>query len=191
MLQRGFADFDGELDWRHDREFSGYNVLNVGGTYESMMRWLGPGNRVMGMTRIHIPRRRDEQGALRDATIPDHVEVLYELANGAPVHMKFSETTGLSSGNDIWIFGSEGTIRVDGEQKIFVGRRGDSQLTELPNPREEQAFHRVEEEFVNAIRGTEEVSLNTFEIGVRYMEFTEAAYRSSASGRAINLPLAV
>ena len=99
MLQRGFADFDGELDWRHDREFSGYNVLNVGGTYESMMRWLGPGNRVMGMTRIHIPRRRDEQGALRDATIPDHVEVLYELANGAPVHMKFSETTGLSSGN--------------------------------------------------------------------------------------------
>ena len=189
MLQRGFADFDGELDWRHDREFSGYNVLNVGGTYESVMRWLGPGNRVMGMTRIQIPRRRDEQGALRDATIPDHVEVLYELANGAPVHMKFSETTGLSSGNDIWIFGSEGTIRVDGEQKIFVGRRGDSQLTELPNPREQQAFHRVEEEFVNAIRGTEEVSMNTFEIGVRYMEFTEAAYRSSESGRAIDLPL--
>ncbi len=189
MLQRGFADFDGELDWRHDREFSGYNVLNVGGTYESVMRWLGPGNRVMGMTRIHIPRRRDEQGALRDATIPDHVEVLYELANGAPVHMKFSETTGLSSGNQIWIFGSEGTIRIDGEQKIFVGRRGDSQLTELPNPREEQAFHRVEEEFVNAIRGTEKVSMNTFEIGVRYMEFTEAAYRSSESGRAIDLPL--
>ena len=191
MLQRGFADFEGELDWRHDREFSGYNVLNVGGTYESVMRWLGPGNKVMGMTRVHIPRRRDEQGALRDATIPDHVEVLYELANGAPVHMKFSETTGLSSGNDTWIFGSEGTIRVDGQQKIFVGRRGDSQLTELPNPREEQAFHRVEEEFVNAIRGTEEVSLNTFEIGVRYMEFTEAVYRSSESGRAIALPLAL
>ena len=58
----------------------------------------------------------------RTATIPDHVEVLYELANGAPVHMKFSETTGLSRGNQIWIFGSEGTIYVDNEQKIFGGR---------------------------------------------------------------------
>ena len=43
MLQRGFAGFGGELDWRHDPEFSGVNVLNVGGTYESAMRWLGPG----------------------------------------------------------------------------------------------------------------------------------------------------
>ena len=191
MLQRRFAEFDGELDWRHDREFSGYNVLNVGGTYESMMRWLGHGNRVMGMTRIHVPRRRDERGALRDATIPDHVEVLYELDNGAPVHMKFSETTGLSTGNQTWIFGSEGTIHIDGEQKIFVGRRGDSQLTELPNPPAEQAVHRVEEEFINAIRGVEKVSLNTFDIGVRYMEWTEAVYRSSESGRAISLPLTV
>jgi predicted dehydrogenase len=191
MLQRDFASFDGELDWRHDREFSGYNVLNVGGTYESVMRWLGPGNRVRGITRIQVPRRRDEQGTLRDATIPDHVEVLYELENGAPVHMKFSETTGLSTGNDIWIFGSEGTIRVDGGQKIFVGRRGDNALAELPNPREQQAQHRVEEEFINAIRGVEKVTLNTFDIGVRYMEFTEAVYRSSESGRAIDLPLSL
>ena len=38
MLQRNFASFGGELDWRHDAEFSGINVLNVGGTYESAKR---------------------------------------------------------------------------------------------------------------------------------------------------------
>jgi predicted dehydrogenase len=190
MLQRGFASFDGALDWRHDPEFSGINVLNVGGTYESAMRWLGPGNRVMAMTRVHVPTRRDEQGRRRAATLPDHVEVLYELANGAPVHMKFSETTGLSAGNQTWIFGSEGTIHVDGEQKIFVGKRGDTALAELPNPREQQAAHRVEEEFINAIRGRERVTMNTFEIGVRYMEWTEAIHRSAASGTAVSLPLA-
>jgi predicted dehydrogenase len=189
MLQRGFAAFDGELDWRHDPEFSGINVLNVGGTYESAMRWLGPGNRVLAKTRVHIPQRRDEQGRLRAATIPDHVEVLYELGNGAPVHMKFSETTGLSRGNQIWIFGSEGTIHVDDEQRIFGGRRGDRELAELPNPREQQAAHRVEEEFINAIRGREQVALNTFEIGVRYMEWTEAVHLSAASGAAVSLPL--
>ncbi len=190
-LQRGFADFNGELDWRHNPEFSGYNVLNVGAIYESMLRWLGPGNRVMGMTRVHIPTRRDEQGASRAATIPDHVEVLYELANGAPVHMKFSETAGLSRGNDTWIFGSEGTIHVDNANKIFVGRRGDRELAEHPNPPEGQFRHRVEEEFINAIRGIEPVTQNTFEIGVRYMEWTEAIYRSAESGTAVSLPLAI
>jgi predicted dehydrogenase len=190
-LQRGFANFGGELDWRHNPEFSGYNVLNVGAIYELMMRWLGPGNRVMAKTRVHIPTRRDEQGAPHAATIPDHVEVLYELANGAPVRMKFSETTGLSRGNDTWIFGSEGTIHVDNDMNIFVGRRGDEALRLHPNPPEGQARHRVEEEFVNAIRGIEPVAQNTFEIGVRYMEWTEAIYRSAESGAVVNLPLAI
>jgi len=190
-LQRGFANFGGELDWRHNPEFSGINVLNVGAIYESMMRWLGPGNHVMAKTRVHVPTRRDERGASRPATIPDHVEVLYELGNGAPVHMTFSETTGLSRGNDTWIFGTEGTLHVDNEQRIFVGRRGDRELAEHPNPPEGQARHRVEEEFINAIRGIEPVTTNTFEIGVRYMEWTEAIYRSQASGAAVSLPLAL
>jgi predicted dehydrogenase len=60
----------------------------------------------------------------------------------------------------------------------------------LPNPREQQAAHRVEEEFINAIRGRERISMNTFEIGVRYMEWTEAIYRSARSGTAVQLPLA-
>jgi predicted dehydrogenase len=191
MLQRGFANFAGPLDWRHDPQFSGINVLNVGGTYESVMRWLGPGDRVMAKTRVHVPTRVDEQGVAHAAAMPDHVEVLYELTNGAPVRMKFSETTGLSRGNDIWIFGSEGTIHINGEQDIFVGRRGDRELAAHPNPPAEQSRHRVEEEFVNAIRGIEAVTLNTFAIGVRYMEWTEAIYRSAESGIAVNLPLAV
>jgi predicted dehydrogenase len=189
-LQRGFADFGGELDWRHNPEFSGLNVLNVGAIYELMMRWLGPGNRVTAKTRVHIPTRRTEQGAQVPATIPDHVEVLYELANGAPVHMVFSETTGLSRGNDLWIFGSEGTIRVDDANDIFVARRGDRELEAYPNPPEGQYRHRVEEEFINAIRGVEPVSMNTFEIGVRYMEWTEAIHRSAESGDTVTLPLA-
>ena len=48
----------------------------------------------------------------------------------------------------------------------------------------------MEEEFINAIRGIEPVAMNTFEIGVRYMEWTEAIYRSADSGAAVTLPLA-
>jgi len=187
--QRSFPNFDGELDWRHDREYSGYNVLNIGSTYESAMRWFGPGTRVMAMTKTHVPFRRDYDGQLRAALLPDHLDVLYELVNGAQVHMKFSETSGLSSGNQTWIFGSEGTVYVDGEQNISTGRRGDSQLRRFDNPEDRQAVYRVEEEFINAIRGLEEVTMATFETGVRYMEWTEAVHRSAATGAAVHLPL--
>jgi len=190
-VQRRFANFDGELDWRHNREFSGFNVLNIGSTYESMMRWFGPGNRVMAMTKTHVPYRRDAEGELQAVAIPDHIDVLYELVNGAQVHMKFSETSGLSDGNQTWIFGSEGTIHVDSEQNIFVGRRGEAELSEFANPSEQQAVSRVEEEFISAIRGVEEITMTTFETGVRYMEWTEAVDRSSKSGSVIYLPLTI
>ncbi len=180
---------DGELDWRHNREFSGYNILNLGSTYESLMRWLGPGNRIMAQTKIHVPERRDSSGVLVATTLPDHVNAVFELSNGAQVHLRASETSGLSAGNATWIHGTEGTIHVDSGLNVFAGRRGDSELTQVPNPPEQQAYHRVEEEFVNAIRGVEEVTMATFETGVRYMEFTEAVHRSADSGQAVYLPL--
>jgi len=187
---RNFASYGGELDWRHNREFSGLNVMNLGSTYESMMRWFGPGNQVNAQTRIHVDRRRDENGSAAPVTLPDHVEALYQLQNGAQVHMRFSETTGLATGNQTWIHGSEGTIHVDNDLNVYGGRRGESQLSPIANPQAEQAIYRVEEEFINAIRGIEQITLNTFEIGVQYMDFTEAVHRSAQSGRTITLPLA-
>ena len=191
MLQRGFASFDGELDWRHDPEFSGINVLNVGGTYESAMRWLGPGNRVMAKTRVHIPPRRDEQGRQRAATIPDHVEVLYELAQRRARPHEVQRDDGplapaIRSGSSAARARSTSTTSSGSSAAAAAIRRSRSS----PNPREQQAAHRVEEEFINAIRGREQVSMTTFETGVRYMEWTEAVHRSAASGAAVQLPLA-
>ena len=186
---RGFADFAGELDWRHSQEFSGLNVMTVGATYESMMRWLGRGTRVMAMAKVHVPYRRAANGQRASVTLPDHVDVLYELASGAQVHMRFSETTGLSTGNQTWIHGTEGTIHIDDRQNVHGGKRGEKQLREIPNPPEGQAVARVEAEFIRAIRGLEPVTTNTFEIGVHYMEWTEAVHRSAMSGQAVHLPL--
>jgi len=188
-LQNRFADLGGPLHWRHDWKLSGYNTLNIGAAYESMMRWVGRGNRVIAMAKIHVPYRRNERGTLTSVSIPDHVDILYELANNAQVHMRMSATTGLSTGTQIWFYGTEGTIHVDQQQHIFAGRRGDTQLTEVPNPPEQQAYYRVEEEFTNAIRGKEEITMVPFEMGVHYMEWTEAVIRSAQTGQAIYLPL--
>jgi len=189
-LRRSFANFNGELDWRHNREFSGFNTLNIGSTYESMMRWFGTGNRVTAQSKVQIKNRRNSAGESAPVSIPDHVDVLYELANQAQVHMRFSETTGLSSGSQTWIYGSEGTIHVDNRLNVSAGRRGDTELSPVANPTQQQAYYRVEEEFINAIRGIEQVTMATFETGVQYMEWTEAVHRSAETGQVVNLPLA-
>jgi len=46
---------------------------------------------------------------------------------------------------------------------------------------------RVEEEFINAIRGVEEIEFNDFAKGVRYMEFTKAVERSALTGQAVDI----
>jgi predicted dehydrogenase len=185
----GFMDADGPMHWRNDRDLSGYNILNMGIWYEAMIRWVGRATRVMAMTQINVSQRRDEQGNPVPVTIPDHVDILANLSNGAQANLRFSAVAGLSPGNEFWLYGSEGTIRVDSGLNVFGGRRGESQLSEIPNPEKNQATWRVEEEFCNAIRGQEKVTRTPFDVGVHYMEFTEAVTRSAQLGEAVSLPL--
>ena len=97
--------------------------------------------------------------------------------------------TGLAPGNDVWIYGAEGTLRLDSGLNVWGGKRGEHQLTEIPNPSEGQAYWRVEEEFCRAIRGQERITRTPFDVGVHYMEFTEAVTRSAQTGQAVGLPL--
>ena len=188
-LGPSFADFDSPMHWRQDRALSGYNILNMGIWYEAMIRWVGPATRVMAMTKVGVPRRRDGSGHWQAVTIPDHVDILCQLANGAQAHLRFSAVSGLSPGNEVWLYGTEGTIHVDNRFNVFGGRRGDAQLSEIPNPPEKQYSWRVEEEFISAIRGKEPVMRTPFPVGVHYMEWTEAVTRSAQTGQAIALPL--
>lgn len=186
--QAGFVDRNAPLHWRQDASLSGHNILNMGIWYEAMMRWLGPAQRVMAMTKVAIPRRRDAAGAWHEVRVPDHVDILADLAAGAVAHLRFSAVTALAPPSEAWIFGSDGTLRIEPDAKRLTGgRRGDSELREIPIPAAERIGWRVEEEFVNAIRGREKIARTTFEDGVRYMEFTDAVARSAARGQAIDV----
>jgi predicted dehydrogenase len=183
-----FVDREEALHWRHDVALSGHNVMNMGIWYEAMVRWLPPARRVMAMGKIAVPQRRDDQGVLRDVKIPDHLEILATLRDGAMARLRFSSVAALGPPSEVWIFGSDGTLRLDAEGKrLFGARRGDKALAEITIPAERRVGWRVEEEFVNAIRGREKVSRTTFEDGVRYMEFTDAVAQSLALGRAVDV----
>jgi predicted dehydrogenase len=186
--QARFADVGEGLHWRQDVRLSGNNVLNMGIWYETMMRWVGPAKSVTAMTKIAVPRRKDDTGAWHDVKVPDHVDILGRLAGGGVAHLRFSALTAFAPPAEAWIYGSEGTLRIEADAKrLSGGRRGDKALAELAISKEQRIGWRVEEEFVNAIRGREKIAFTTFEDGVRYMEFTDAVAMSAASGRAVEV----
>jgi predicted dehydrogenase len=183
-----FIDRDSPLHWRHDFGFSGYNTMTMGIWYEAVMRWVGEATRVVALTRTFVRTRRDADGALHALRIPDHVDILADLACGAQLRMQVSAVTGLADPPSITVYGDRGTLRLSGEH-LLGGQKGDRTLSPIEIPAHEVDGWRVEEQFIAAIRGQQPVRLTTFEDGVRYMEFTEAVARSSASGIAVSLPL--
>ena len=189
--RRGFVEFGQDLHWRVDPDLNGFNIpLGLGAAYEGLAHLLGRATRVTAMSKVHAPQRRAADGEMVSKGGADHVDVLYEVANGAQVHLRVSTTTALAGGSQTWLFGSEGTIQVAGG-RILGGRRGDSELREIPDSPQAPGLRRVgvEERFINTIRGTAENTTESLEIGVDYMEFSEAVHRSAQTGRAVNLPL--
>ncbi len=188
----GLADPDSPLHWRHQKRLSGLNILNMGIWYEASMRWVGPAARVFARIRICVTQRRDpETGSMVTVDVPDHVDIVADLASGAQATYEFSAVSGFAPPPGAWFFGSTGTLHYDhNSRSLSGGRRGDQALQEIPIAPEKEAHWRVEEEFVGAIRGQEPIKLTDFATGVQYMEFTEAVHRSAESGQAVSLPLA-
>ena len=164
--------------------------MMMGVFYEELMRYLGPASSVRAITSVNVKWRDDETGTLRFITVPDHIEIVCEIASGPVLHMRVSSVTGLAPKDAIWLFGAEGTLYIDIHgQTLMGGRRGSDELSEIEVRPEMTGGWRVEQEFINAIRGEETITHTTFEDGVRYMEFTDAVLKSAQSGNTVYLPL--
>lgn len=191
---RAYPDGAGPVHWRQDRALSGMNVMNMGIWYEAMMRWVGPAKTVMAVGQSVVPHRLDADGRRMAMEIPDHIDVVGEMEQGGQMRFNVSSVLGHAPDMaDVHIFGTEGTIRlrqpVGGQLELTAGKRGDKALKPVRMRKGDIGGWRVEEEFVNAVRGKEPVTHTNFQTGVRYMEWTEAVTRSLRTGAAICLPL--
>ena len=108
----GFPQWDAPVHWRHDRELSGNNVMNMGIWYEAMMRWMGPAATVNAVGQNIVRHRKDSKGNRVTMTIPDHVDVMGRLEQGGQYRMNVSSVVGHADPADVMIFGTEGTLRV-------------------------------------------------------------------------------
>ena len=190
----GFMNRDAPMHWRMDRQYSGMNIMSMGIWYESISRWVGSATAVMARTRVAVPYRVDKESGERCAiAVPDHVEVLADLANGAIARLHWSSVAGFMPGPEVWLYGSDGTLRLEqrGRDNLVLsgGQRGDKEMAPIAIPADKTYSWRVEEEFIGAIRGQEQVRRTSFVDAVKYMEFTEAVHISSREGRRVYLPL--
>ena len=183
-----FLDPDAPLHWRDDFDLSGFNIMSLGIWYEALMRWVGPATRVSAMGKTFVKMRKDEHGLMRAVRIPEHLDVIAEMACGAQAHMQFSQVTGLAGEPEAFLFGSAGTLRFSGAE-LHGGQKGQTQLEQIAIPQHQRGGWQVEAEFIGAIRGRQTIALTNFEDGLKYMEFTEAVSRSMAKGKTIALPL--
>lgn len=183
-----FPDPTTPMHWRQDADLSGVNVMGLGIWYESLMRWVGEAVAVTAVGKVTIPMRADPHGRPRAVRVPDHLDVIAEMACGAQASLHFSTVSGISSGSHATLYGTEGVLSFDGS--ILAGaRRGASALELIDIPPHEAGSWTVEKDFVDAIRHGSEVTLTDFETGVKYMQFTEAVWLSMQQRRTIPLSI--
>ena len=194
-LGSDFPAWDSAPHWRHSRDLSGNNIMTMGIWYEAMMRWVGPASTVTALAQQVVRHRADERGCRVAMEIPDHVDILCRMAQGGQMRCSVSTVIGLAPATSVAIYGTEGTLRVaeadagDSPFALWGGRRRNKRLRRIDIAPEKMGGWRVEEEFVNAVRGIEPVTHTDFATAVKYMEWTDAVSLSARTGETVRLPL--
>lgn len=178
------------IHWRNQRVYSGRNVMTLGIYNEVIQRWLGDTERVLADGAVYVPERPDpsQGGAPAEADVPDSYTVVARMANGARAVYSFSAMAAGAPWNGIAIFGSKATIRwtpnsAGGRDGAMLVPHGGEATPIEPDPGSDRGWQ-VEADFVDSVRTGAPVRLTNFSDGLKYMRFTDAAYRSWQTGQA-------
>lgn len=185
MQSNTFIDTTSRQTWRQNANHSGVNILSLGIWYESLMRWVGTARTVSARTRIAVDRRPNDAGEIVTITVPDHVEIIGDLRNGATYHFRFTQACGAGPANGVWLYGTEGTLHISGDGKHLSGatRQQPSMKPIIPAANRTRDWQ-VEADFIHSIRTSTPPTLTSFADGVRYMAFTQAVHDSAMAGGA-------
>lgn len=187
---------DAPLHWRHNRDFSGNNIMALGIWYEQMMRWVGAASSVFAVGQVVVRHRRDASGARVPISIPDHIDVTGHLSQGGQYRLALSSVVGHTPNrSEVYIFGDKGTLAyitpLEGDGYLLIARKGGSGLGPLATDPAKRGAWRVEEEFINAVRQLEPITHTDFVTGTKYMEWTDAVAQSMRTRAEVALPLQI
>ncbi len=189
MLSGGGLDPSTALHWRERSEYSGFNTMQLGIVAEIVQRWLGPTERVFADAATFVRTRHDaESGADVAIEIPDSLGVLARMANGARATYHVSSVAHTPRvANGIAVHGTAATLHwTMAGDSLQLAPRGETPQPLEPDP-DSAASWQVEADFIDSIRRGTPVELTSFADGVRYMQLTEAVWRSWSEGRPVEV----
>ncbi|RJP31363.1 MAG: gfo/Idh/MocA family oxidoreductase [Candidatus Omnitrophota bacterium] len=182
-----YIDPHSPISWRQREDLSGVNTLTVGIYAEVIHRWFGYAKTVTAQAKTFIPERPTTNGELMPVTRPDLVFALCEMENGALLRCEWSGLTAPPPASTLEVYGSKGAVRYNFDMdEIQISRKGQpwEKIEIAPNLINEW---RVEQDFIDAICTGRKVHPD-FHDGMKYMEFTEAIFRSAETGKQIVFP---
>jgi predicted dehydrogenase len=182
----------GTLHWRRNKNYSGSNIMALGIIYESLLRWFGSAEWVDAHAEVINNRAVDpETNEEVDVEVPDYLSVQMKMTNGIMGSLFLHELRTRPASSSIKIYGDKGFFHLDFEMggKLYQSTGPSHELNEVQIPPEQAGKWRVEEEFINTIRGLEDIEYTTFTTGVEYMKFVQAVNESfNGDGERITIP---
>jgi predicted dehydrogenase len=180
------------LHWRRNKRYCGSNIMTLGIVYESLLRWFGSAEWVNAHAEVINNRANDpETNQEVEVEVPDYLSVQMKMTNGILGSLFLHELSTQPVNSSIKIYGDKGFFHLDFELdgKLYQSTNSSNGLNEVQIPPELAGKWRVEEEFINTIRGLEDIEYTTFTTGVEYMKFTQAVNESfNSDGERITIP---
>lgn len=177
-LNAGWRNAELPAHWRQKREISGNNVLSLGIFVEILQRWFGDICALSAKGKIVIPNRQGYE-----VTVPDELEVLAEFSSGMLGSLSFSGVHEGPPQNTLEVEGDDGRILWNADQETFFQYSREGTPTTLLPPTESLRPWRVEEDFIDAVRGTSGVPPRPgFSEGIAYMRVVDGVHEALKTG---------
>jgi predicted dehydrogenase len=182
LLLHSFTDSwlnpDRPAHWRQRVEVSGLQVLTLGIYVEVLHRWLGDITHVQADGAVVHEKRGEET-----IEVPDFLNVLCRFRNGVHGTLCFSGVAAHGRGDELTIFGTEGTLVYDFvKEEVKVGKLGGA-LEVVTIPTELRREWTVERDFIQAVLNADAPRPKPdFSEGMRYMRVVQAVAMAQDSG---------
>ncbi len=200
-----FAGWPGrDWSWHRDADRGGGMLMAVGSHYIDMARqFVGEWASVSCELRHWTDEVPDEAGVMHRVTADDSFALLGSARSGAAISIHFSANVPGVLGRRVELYGSEGSVVVDGDEMgagatVTVARRsegGKPRVVEVPPPDDppevaacaERRFGTMAHALIRAIESGEPQEPNLVD-ALRVQEVLDAAVRSARDGVVVTLP---
>lgn len=155
LVQSDHADPDSRpYTWVHDARLGGGRLQGYGVHDLDLLLEVFPDvDAVAAATEVGVPFRTTGDGELRRVTAEDAYALLLRFRGGGLGVVTLVSTARHSRTDVIEIHGDEGTVRLDGDQRVWWGRTGEELQSEGPlDQSSTEAFKGVARNFWAAVR---------------------------------------